>query len=231
MRQPTATVKTIMGIDLSFGQRSSHFVGVNSSMVQELLPSEPVLAVRAAFLSVLRSKWIRSMVCRPFILEAVSEHPLCPKCCPRQEDVHLVWHLGIIDVKHQSTSQIITGVHPLQFSLSTHLPVFWGPLPYLTFMKTWGQFIQRKKHDRELNTTERILLLQPTNNIDEMFKCWPMDVIFIYGKLFIQVGLNTSEENRTMVDLFVCFTVVVEEQFTWLCLRLIQPRAASSVQN
>lgn len=68
-----------------------------------------------------------------------------------------------------------------------------------------------------LITSERILLLQPINNIDKMFKCWPMDVIFTYGKLLIQVGFNTSEENKIMVALFVCFMLVVEEQLTWLC--------------
>lgn len=34
-----------------------------------------------------------------------------------------------------------------------------------------------------LITGERILLPQSTNNIDKMFKCWPMDAIFIYSKL------------------------------------------------
>lgn len=77
------------------------------------------------------------MVRRPFILEAVSKHSLCPKHCPRQEDVYSACHLGMVDVKHQSTSEIITGVLPLQLYLSTPLPVFWGPPPTLTFMKTW----------------------------------------------------------------------------------------------
>lgn len=145
-----ATVKRIMGIDRSFGQCSG-FIGVNSTMVQELLPSEPVLALRAVFLSVLRNKGIRSMVRCPFVLEAVSKHSLCSKHCPRQEIVYSACHLRMIDIKHQSTSQITPGVLPLQLYLSTPLPVFWGPPPTLTFMKTWWEFIWRKNHDWEFD--------------------------------------------------------------------------------
>lgn len=64
----------------------------------------------------------------PFILEGIIKHSLRSKHCPRWEDLHPVCHLGMTDVEHQSTSQIISGIIPFQLSLSLHsFPTFWGP--------------------------------------------------------------------------------------------------------
>lgn len=126
--------------------------------------------------------------CRGCILECPVTSSLCTKHCPRQDDLYPPCHLGMIDFESWGTSQILAWIHPFQFHLSLHLlPTFWGPPTYLTLIKTLWAFIQRKKHHdwgRVLITGRRISLPQPANNMDRVFKCWPVVVIFIYSKLY-----------------------------------------------
>lgn len=145
-----------------------------------LLSRKPVPVVRDAFLSVLTNEQLDQWCSHPFILEAIIKHSLCTKQCSRWEKLCPVYDLGVIVIEHGDTSQILIGILPFQLHLSWHLlPVFWGLPSYLWELR------------ESLIAGER--LPQHTNDMDKMFKCWPMDVIFRYSKLLNVVGFNTSK--------------------------------------
>lgn len=104
---------------------------------------------------------------------------------PRQEGLYPVCDRGMVDVEHQTTSQILRNAPILILSHSNSLSLY---------TLSQSSEIPLPISLRESSITgERILLPQPMENMDKTFKCWPVDVIFMHSKLLNGVGVNTSK--------------------------------------
>lgn len=130
-------------------------------------------------------------------LEAIIRCSLCTKHGPKQEDFSPVDHLEIVDFDHQSTSQITIWIPPLPVpSLSIPLlNLLKFPFPCHSCKDFVSIHSKKEKSGlgRSFDYWWKNLTAHPTNNSNHMLKCWPMDAIFIYRKLFITVGFTTLE--------------------------------------